>query len=479
MGTESSLKKLLNSKSSIEKVYVFGWGYSNNSPQNKCAYENAVGISLNGAPCHKFNDILLVNDHDNLRSDGESPDMFEMSITPDTDKVCGWVNDDSVEAALGRDKPLKLFEYLLITVAHIFQLVKEKNEATSIEFIGIDFDGSDEVSYESQRLKMHKEIFEDLKKSVFQVVDDHSKNRNDSTIDSIVERNNHRLKELRRISKSRVVIVAEFTSNHFGNSEILIEMIKQSVAAGADAIKLQKRDVDSFYSKEKLLEPYKSQFGTTLRDYRMGVELNKQQLIMALKECDFYGIPLFFSILDRKSYEYLRFLSPYLIKLPSTISNHQLYFEYIKKHHKGGLVVSTGMTGRDYEQQILELENDHVYLLQCTSAYPTPPSEVNLNVIAHYTSLSHETSFDLIPGLSSHDPGSIGCQLSIGYGARMIEKHVKLKTEVWNHFDVVALSLDDRTFSNFCADIRLAEKYAGRKYKEITKSEHHKYEPQK
>jgi sialic acid synthase SpsE len=81
--------------------------------------------------------------------------------------------------------------------------------------------------------------------------------------------------------------------------------------------------------------------------------------------------------------------------------------------------------------------------------------------------------------LSSHDPGSIGCQLSIGYGARMIEKHVKLKTEVWNHFDVVALSLDDRTFSNFCADIRLAEKYAGRKYKEITKSEHHKYEPQK
>lgn len=479
MDTESALKNLLSSKKVIEKVYVFGWGHSNRGPIESASRESSLGISLNGALCHGMSDILLVNDTDNLRKNGESAECFEVCITPDTETVIGLMKDKSIEVALGDDDSIHLFEYLLITVAQIFRFIKKRSDNAVIQFVGVDFETNNEVSYESQRLKIHQEIFEVLKEKVFDKDEAPRKPKKKSDLKLVVTRNNDRLKKLKTISSSRVVIVAEFTSNHFGDSETLIEMIKQAKMAGADAIKLQKRDVDTFYSAEKLQEPYISKFGSSLREYRTGVELDKEQIVMALEECDRYDLPLFFSVLDRASYEYLSFLSPYLIKLPSTISNHKNYFEFIKKHHTGGIVVSTGMTDQYYEQQILELDVDHLFLLQCTSAYPTPPSEVNLNVISHYRELSDMVSIELIPGFSSHDPGSLGCQLSVGYGARMIEKHVKLKTEQWNHFDVVALSLEDQSFAKFCADIRLAEKYAGIGHKNITKSEHHKYEPTK
>ena len=51
-------------------------------------------------------------------------------------------------------------------------------------------------------------------------------------------------------------------------------MIKSAAAAGADYVKFQKRDVETFYSQEQLEAPYKSPFGKTFRDYRNALELD-------------------------------------------------------------------------------------------------------------------------------------------------------------------------------------------------------------
>ncbi|MGS0466412.1 hypothetical protein ACU8V3_04005 [Cobetia marina] len=61
---------------------------------------------------------------------------------------------------------------------------------------------------------------------------------------------------------SIVKVIAEITTNHFGDRERLKSMIIASKEAGADYIKLQKRDVESFYSQEKLASEYRSPFGT-------------------------------------------------------------------------------------------------------------------------------------------------------------------------------------------------------------------------
>jgi hypothetical protein len=76
----------------------------------------------------------------------------------------------------------------------------------------------------------------------------------------------------------RVLIVAELTNNHLGDPERLVEMIERAKESGADLIKVQKRNVDSFYTREQLASFYWSPFGETLGDYRRGVELSDEML---------------------------------------------------------------------------------------------------------------------------------------------------------------------------------------------------------
>ncbi|GAA5118447.1 hypothetical protein GCM10023212_08950 [Luteolibacter yonseiensis] len=273
-----------------------------------------------------------------------------------------------------------------------------------------------------------------------------------------------------------VWVVAELTNNHLGDIQRLRRMVQLAKSAGADLIKVQKRDVDSFYSKDQLDSYYWSPFGNTLGDYRRGVELTDEALEALEDECRRNDIHWFCSVLDIQSYRALERFSPQLIKIPSTISNHHRYHDGIVRNYQGGFVVSTGMTDSGYEQHVLD-QFGHaapLFLLQCTSAYPTPPEACQLAVIRHYRILA-ERHPNLIPGYSSHDSGSLGSMLAVAAGAKMIEKHVKLGDVEWVHFDKVAVDLENGEFAAFVADVRKAEVLTGREIKLVQDQEHHKY----
>lgn len=274
----------------------------------------------------------------------------------------------------------------------------------------------------------------------------------------------------------KVKVVAEITTNHFGDMDRLRSMIVAAKQAGADYIKLQKRDVDSFYTKEKLESEYKSPFGSTFRDYRMGIELNRDQFKFVDEFCKEIGIGWFASILDMPSYEFIREFNPEMIKLPSTISEHKNYLNSVASEFEKDVIISTGYTDPDYERYILETfrKARNIYLLQCTSAYPTPTEDTQIGVIRHYYNLSKKDS-RIIPGFSSHDIGSICSMMAVSAGALMIEKHVKFGDVSWSHFDEVAVDLVNGDFDQLVKDIRLAERIVGSESKEVKKSEHHKY----
>ena len=69
---------------------------------------------------------------------------------------------------------------------------------------------------------------------------------------------------------------AEFTTNHLGNYNLLISMLHKAKETGATFVKMAKKDVESFYSKEKLNSPYKSPYGNSYRDYRKIFEFDKK-----------------------------------------------------------------------------------------------------------------------------------------------------------------------------------------------------------
>jgi N-acetylneuraminate synthase len=279
-------------------------------------------------------------------------------------------------------------------------------------------------------------------------------------------------------NKNNVLVVSEFTNNHLGNIDRLLEMVNLAKESGADLIKVQKRNVNKFYTKEQLDSYYKSPFGNTLGDYRHGVELTREALIALDEECKKIDIDWFSTVLDYDSYIFLKEFNRGLIKIPSTISEHTKFIEMISNDYKGPIVVSTGYTLSDYEDVILRLfkNNERIYLLHTTSAYPTPYYDCNLSVLRHYRDISKEHT-NVLPGYSSHDMGSLGSMLAVAAGARMIEKHVKLGVTEWIHFDNVALDLKNGEFKNFIKDIRLAEEMCGEEIKKICKSEDHKYWP--
>lgn len=273
-----------------------------------------------------------------------------------------------------------------------------------------------------------------------------------------------------------VKVVAEITTNHFGDNERLKAMILLAKQAGADFIKLQKRHVETFYKEDMLKKSFKSPFGETFRDYRSGLELTIQDFEWVDLFCRKIGIGWFASILDEFSFDFIKQFDPPLIKIPSTISERKNYLERVGEEWVGGLVISTGMTDIHYENFILNSfkNSREIYLLQCTSAYPTPEIDAGIGIIRHYRDLSKQDS-RIIPGYSSHDIGSICSQMAVAAGARMIEKHVKLGSVQWAHFDEVALDLATDEFSNFVKDVRRAQVIVGAEYKKIRDSEHHKY----
>jgi sialic acid synthase SpsE len=280
-------------------------------------------------------------------------------------------------------------------------------------------------------------------------------------------------------NNGRVIVVAEFTNNHIGDPKRIIKMIELAKEAGADIIKLQKRDVDAFYTEDELSKPYKSPFGKTLGDYRRGVELSKEMFELVNAECVRNEIPWFASVLDWNSYEFMLQFDTPLIKLPSTISNHKNYLLKVGNDFKGDLVISTGFTDSSYEDFVLNnfMENRNLFLLQCTSSYPTPPEACQVSVVRHYDEIGEYSYPKLFPGYSSHDIGSLGCMLAVAAGAKMLEKHVKLGDLDWIHFDGVAIDLYNNKFKDFVHDVRKAEIMCGSKTKEIHKQEHHKYTP--
>lgn len=275
-----------------------------------------------------------------------------------------------------------------------------------------------------------------------------------------------------------VRIVAELRSNHFGDRERLEQMIRLCKSAGADLVKLQKRSVATFYSKPDLLRRFISPFGTTYGEFRNGVELSLEDFCFVEAICREVGIEWFSSVLDEASLDDMLTFDPSLLKLPSTVSNHRAFLSYAAARYGGDIVISTGMTDSAYEQFILSHFGGRrkLYLLQCTSAYPTPDMECNIGVVRHYRDLARKRPW-IVPGYSSHDDGWLGSALAVAAGARMIEKHVTMGPfDEWPRIDPVALDLASGEFADFVTRIRHAEILVGSERKALSRSENHKYD---
>jgi len=211
-------------------------------------------------------------------------------------------------------------------------------------------------------------------------------------------------------------------------------MFRAAADAGADAVKLQKRDNRALFTAEMYDSPYNSEnaYAPTYGTHREALEFSREQYQELKDYADGLGILFFSTAFDLPSADLLQSIDLQAYKIASgDISNTPL-LRRVASFGKP-MIVSTGGATMDDARRAYDTImpiNQNLCIMQCTSGYPPPYEQLNLRVIETFM----ETFPDIVVGFSSHDSG-IAMPL-VGYmlGARVFEKHFTLN-RAWKGTD--------------------------------------------
>ena len=101
--------------------------------------------------------------------------------------------------------------------------------------------------------------------------------------------------------------------------------------------------------------------------------------------------------------------------------------------------------------------------MQCTSEYPTPNKNVNLNVLKTYKDLGYKIGF------SDHTTGYDATNIAIALGANFIEKHITLDNKMSGPDHKASLSI--KNFKTYLEKINQTIDILGSSIKKPTKIE--------
>lgn len=228
-------------------------------------------------------------------------------------------------------------------------------------------------------------------------------------------------------SNSDAYVIAEIGHNHQGSVDICKLMIRKAKEAGCNAVKLQKRDNKTLYSKEFYDSPYNSEnaFGSTYGEHREALEFNAEEYRELNDYARSLGITLFATGFDIRSADFLRELDFPALKIASGSITDVALLKHVARTWDKPIILSTG--GAFVEQIVnahglLAEGNSDICILQCTSGYPAAYDELDLKVIETYRRWFPE----LVIGWSGHDTGIAMALVAYALGARIIEKHFTL-----------------------------------------------------
>lgn len=258
------------------------------------------------------------------------------------------------------------------------------------------------------------------------------------------------------MSNKEVFFLAEAGVNHNGEKEKAFALVEVAAAAGADAVKFQTFNAEKLAAsrapkaayQKKLTDHQESQL-EMLRKLELPLDWHAP-----LKEhAESLGIQFLSTAFDVDSLQFLQTLDLPVYKIPSgEIVNAPLLWHFARTGKP--LILSTGMaTLGEIEQALAVLSygmsyteppknfseiwsfwssekaqqqvRDKITLLHCTSQYPTPMEEVNLNAMNTLAD-----AFGMKVGYSDHTEGNLIAIAAVAKGAVLIEKHFTLDRQL-------------------------------------------------
>ena len=220
--------------------------------------------------------------------------------------------------------------------------------------------------------------------------------------------------------------IAEAGVNHNGSLEMAKRLVDVAVAARADAVKFQKRNISDILTRDALNQLYTSPaaLGATYGEHRQRLELSEQEYQKLSEYCKAKGITFLASAWDIRSADFIDSLGVPAFKTASADLTNLPLLEHIAKKGKP-MIVSTGMSTLEEISDAVEVVrryNEQLILLHCVSTYPCESSEVNLRVME-----TLRRKFNVPVGYSGHEKSGWAITLgAIALGAVVIERHFTL-----------------------------------------------------
>ncbi|MBA2402574.1 MAG: N-acetylneuraminate synthase [Bradyrhizobium sp.] len=237
----------------------------------------------------------------------------------------------------------------------------------------------------------------------------------------------------------KTFIIAEAGVNHNGDEKMALELVEAAAKSGADAVKFQTFSADKLARKGAEKAEYQKQATGDGDQHGMLklLEMSDSLHQRLFARCTELGIEFMSTAFDDESLDFLVALGIKRIKVPSgEITNAPLLRHMASKGLP--LIVSTGMAELDEVVVAIgiiraareslgfaEPLSDIVTILHCTSNYPAENVDVNLRAM---NTMARTTRLPV--GYSDHTLGLAVSTGAVALGARVIEKHFTLDSEL-------------------------------------------------
>jgi len=247
---------------------------------------------------------------------------------------------------------------------------------------------------------------------------------------------------MRKNNSNQVYVIAEIGINHEGSVTKCSKMIKEAAKFGVNAIKLQTINADSNYVlNSESYNIFKSS------------ELSPEETADMFKLAKSKGLDILTTAGDIDTIKWVDKLNPSSWKISSGLLTHIPVVRYLASLGRP-LLISTGMANHDEIDFAIKtaksVGNNDISLLQCTSLYPAPFDSLNLKTLQFFKS-----KYNCKVGFSDHSLGTDAAFLSVGAGAKIIEKHFSLDPTRLGFDHKISLNAAD--FKIMIDRIRLAE----------------------
>jgi N-acetylneuraminate synthase len=271
-------------------------------------------------------------------------------------------------------------------------------------------------------------------------------------------------------------VIAEIGINHNGFVEKACALIDVAVAAGANAVKFQKRTVEVVFTPEEMARPRqiptingimknaihrgvlspqaverltKSDYENTLNgDLKIALEFTELEYRQIDEYCKAKNIAWFASPWDEQAVDFLEQFNVPCHKIASASLTDKGLLERIKATGKT-VMLSTGMSDIDQIRWAVKiLGKENLILMHAVSIYPANDPDVNLEVIG---TLKRE--FPGVPvGYSGHEKDILPSVMAASMGAAAIERHLTLDYREWGSDQ--ASSIEPKVFAEMIEQVR-------------------------